>query len=116
MPHPGNDLGDRRVAKVQMLDESDDVGSVLLPPCISISPLTRVVEEGGVAHVARLLPVQVTGIPRKVGDEAGLKDPIDWKSFPWGRDILGQYECCSMAFLSEHSNRLVPFKRDGDVM
>ncbi len=64
VPHSGNDLGDHRVAKVQMLDESDDAGSVLLPPCILVSPLSRVAKEGGVAHVARLLPVPVSGVPR----------------------------------------------------
>ncbi len=64
MPHSGNDLGDRRVAEAQMLDESDDAGSVLLPPCISVSPLSRVAKEGGVAHVAHLLPVPVSRVPR----------------------------------------------------
>ncbi|CAK9265776.1 unnamed protein product [Sphagnum jensenii] len=34
MPHSGDDLGDRGVAKIQLLDEGDDVGSVLLPPGI----------------------------------------------------------------------------------
>jgi hypothetical protein len=37
---------------------------VLLPPCISVSPLSQVSKEGGVAHVARLLPVPVSGVPR----------------------------------------------------
>ncbi len=64
VPHYGNDLGDRRVAEAQMLDKSDDAGSVLLPPCISVSPLSGVAKEGGVAHVARLLPVLVSGVPR----------------------------------------------------
>jgi len=64
VPHSGNDLGDRRVAEAQVLDESDDTGGVLLPPCILVSPLGRVAKEGGVTHVARLLPVLVSGIPR----------------------------------------------------
>jgi len=64
VPHSGNDLGDCQLAEVQMLDESDDAGSVLLPPCISVSPLSRVAKEGGVAHVARLLPVLLSGVPR----------------------------------------------------
>jgi len=64
MPHSGNNLGDCRVAEAQMLDESDDAGSVLLPPCVSVSPLSRVSKEGGVAHVAHLLPVLVSEIPR----------------------------------------------------
>jgi len=63
VPHSSNDLGDRRVAEAQMLDESDDAGGVLLSPCISVSPLSRVAKEGGVAHVARLLPVLVSRIP-----------------------------------------------------
>ncbi len=116
VPHSGDDLGDCRVAEVQMLDESDDAGSVLLPPCISVSPLSRVAKEGGVAHVARLLPVPVSGVPWKIENEAGLKDPVDWRSFSWGRNVLGQSERCSMALLNEHFDRLVPFKRDDDVM
>jgi len=40
VPHSSNDLGDRQVAEAQMLDKSDDAGSVLLPPCISVSPLS----------------------------------------------------------------------------
>ncbi|CAM6055526.1 unnamed protein product [Sphagnum tenellum] len=64
VPHSGNDLGDRRVAEVQMLDESDDTRGVLLLPCISVSPLSRVSKEGGIAHVARLLPVPVSEVPQ----------------------------------------------------
>ncbi len=116
VPHSSDDLRDRRVAKVQVLDKSDDVRSVLLPPCISVSPLSRVVEEGGVAHVARLLPVPISEVPREIGNEAGLKNPIDWAFFSGGRDILGQSERCPMALLRKYSDRLVPFKRDGDVM
>jgi hypothetical protein len=116
VPHPGNDLGGRQVAEVQVLDESNDVGSVLLPLCISVSPLSRVAKEGGVAHVAHLFPVLISRVPREVGDEAGFKDSVDWRSFSGGRDVLGQPERCSMALLSKHSDRLVPFKRDDDVM
>jgi hypothetical protein len=64
MPHSGNDLSDRRVAEAQMLDESDDVRGVLLPPCILVSSLSRVTKEGGIAHVACLLPIPDSGIPR----------------------------------------------------
>jgi len=64
VPHSGNDLGDRRVAEVQMLDESDDAGRMLLPPCISVSNLSRVAKEGGITHVAHLLPMPVSGVPR----------------------------------------------------
>ncbi len=49
VPHSGNDLDDRRVVKVQLLDEGDDAGSVLLPPDILVSPLSRVSKERGVA-------------------------------------------------------------------
>ncbi|CAK9857536.1 unnamed protein product [Sphagnum jensenii] len=64
VPHFGNDLDDRQVAKVQLLDECDDVGSVLLLPGVLVSPLSRVTKEGGIAHVARLLPVPVSKVPR----------------------------------------------------
>ncbi len=116
VPHSSDDLHDRRVVEVQVLDKSDDVGSVLLPPCISVSPFSRVAEEGGVAHVARLLPVPVSGVPREIENEAKLKNPIDWGFFSGGRDVLSQSERCPMAFLCKYSDRLVPFKRDGDVM
>jgi len=116
MPHSSDDLRDRRVTEVQALDKSDDVGSVLLPPCIVVSPLSQVAEEGGVAHVARLLPVPVSGVPREIGNEAGLKNPIDWGFLSGGRDVLGQSKHCPMALLHKYSDRLVPFKRDGDVM
>jgi hypothetical protein len=88
VPHSSDDLRDRRVAKVQVLDKSDDVRSVLLPPCISVSPLSRVVEEGGVAHVARLLPVPISEVPREIGNEARLKNPIDWAFFSGGGTSL----------------------------
>ncbi|CAK9861928.1 unnamed protein product [Sphagnum jensenii] len=116
MPHPGNDLGNRRVAEVQILYEGDDAESVLFPPCISVPPLSRVAKEGGVTHVACLLPVPISGVPWEIEDEAGLKDPIDWRPFPWGRDVLGQSERYSMALLNEHSDRFIPFKRNDDVM
>ncbi len=99
VPHSGNDLGDRRIAEAQMLYECDDARGVLLPPCVSVPPLSQVAKEGGVAHVARLLLVLVTGVPRKVGDEAGLKDPVDWRSFSGGRNVLGQSECCTVVLL-----------------
>ncbi len=60
MPYSGNDLGDRRVSEVEGLDEGDDVGGMLFPFCISVPPLGRVAKEGGVPHVARLLPMPVT--------------------------------------------------------
>jgi len=115
VPHSSNDLCDRRVAEIQVLDESDDVWGVLLPR-IPVSPLSQVVEEGGVAHVARLLPVPVSGVPRKVGNEAELKNPVDWRSFSGGRDILGQSERCTVVLLCQYSDRLVPLKGDDDVM
>jgi len=102
--------------EVQLLDESDDARGMLLPPSISVSPLGRKTEEGGIAHVARLLPVPLSRVPRKLGNEAGFEDPVYWGSFPRGRDVLGQSERCSMALLSENPDRLVSFKRDDDVM
>ncbi len=61
MPHSSDDLGDRGVAEIQLLDEGDDAGSVLLPPGIPVSSLSRVTKERGVAHVVRLLPCQFPG-------------------------------------------------------
>jgi len=84
VPHPGNDLGDRGVSEVEELDESDDAGSVLFSPCISISPLGRVAKERGVANVTRLLPVPVPWVPLELGDEAKLENPINGGFFSWG--------------------------------
>jgi hypothetical protein len=116
VPHSGDDLDDRRVTKIQLLDEGDDAGSVLLPPGIPISSFSKVTKERGVAHVARLLLVLVSGIPREVRNKAGLKDPINWRFFTWGRYVLGQSERCSMAILDEDPDRRVPLKGDSDVM
>jgi hypothetical protein len=60
--------------------------------------------------------VLVSGVPREIENEAELKNPIDWGFFSGGRDIFGQSERCPMALLRKYSDRLVPFKRDGDVM
>ncbi len=81
MPHSGDDLGNRRVVLVQLLDKSDDVGSVLLPLGIPIPSLSEETKEGGIAHVAHLLPMLVSGIPREVGNETGLKDLVNWGFF-----------------------------------
>jgi hypothetical protein len=116
VPHSGDDLDDRRVAKIQLLDEGDDAWSVLLPPGIPVSSLSRVTKERGVAHVARLLPVPVSGIPWEVRNKARLKDPINWRFFTWGRYVFGQSEHCSMAILDEDPNWRVAFKGDGDAM
>ncbi len=88
VPHPSDDLGDRRVSEVEELNEGDDAEGVLLPR-ILVSPLGRIAKERGVAYVARLLPVLVFGIPLKFGDEAGLKDPVDWGFFSRGGNVLG---------------------------
>jgi hypothetical protein len=116
IPHSGDDLGDRGVAEIQLLDEGDDAGSVLLLPGIPVSSLSRVTKERGVAHVVRLLPVPVSEIPREVRNKAGLKDPINWRFFTWARYFFGQFECCSMAILGEDPDQRVPFKGDGDAM
>ncbi len=115
VPHLGNDLGDCRVSEVKKLNEGDDVGGVLLPPCISVSPFGRIAKERGLANVARLLPVPVFRIPLEFEDEAGLENPVDWGFFSRGGNVLGQSKRCHMAFLRKHSDRLVPFKRDDDV-
>ncbi len=116
MPHPNNDLGDSRIAKVQLLDESDDAGGMLFPPSISVSPLGQVTKEGGIAHVARLLPMPISWVPQKLGDETGFEGPVYWGSFPGGRYVLGQFERCSMALLNEDPDRFVSFEWDDDVM
>jgi len=77
VPHSGDDLDNCRVAKIQLLDEGDDVKGVLLPPGIPVSSLSRVTKERGVAHVVRLLQVLVSGIPREVKDKTRFKDPIN---------------------------------------
>jgi len=114
VPHLGNDLGDCRVSEVK-LNDGDDVGGVLLPPCISVSPLGRIAKKRGVTNVARLLPVPVFRIPLELRDEAELENPVDWGFFSWGGNVFGQSERCPIALLRKHSGRLVPFKRDDDV-
>ncbi len=98
------------------MDESDDAGSVLLPPGIPIPSLSEVTKEGGVAHVARLLPMPVSGIPREVRNKTGLKDPVNWGFFTWWKYVLGQFERCSMAFLGKDLDRRVPLKGDDSAM
>ncbi len=88
MPNYGNNLGDRRVSKVEGLDEGDDAGGMLFPLCITVPPLGRVAKEGSVPYVARLLPVPVTWIPFELEDEAGLEDPVDWRFFSRGGTSL----------------------------
>jgi hypothetical protein len=99
-----------------LLDKSDDAGSVLLPLGIPIPSLSRVTKEGGVAHVAHLLPMPVSGIPREVGNETGLKDLVNWGFFTWWEYVFGQFERCSMAFLGKDPDRCVPLKGDDSVM
>ncbi|CAN5968807.1 unnamed protein product [Sphagnum jensenii] len=89
VPYSGNDLGDRRVSKVEGLDEGDDAGGMLLPLRITVPPLSRVTKEGSVPYVARLLPMPVTWVPFELGDEAGLEDLVDWWFFSRGGNILG---------------------------
>ncbi len=98
------------------MDESDDARSVLLPPGIPVPSLSGVTKEGGVAHVACLLPMPISGVPREVGNKTGLKDPVNWGFFTWWKYVLGQFERCSMAFLGEDPNRRVPLKGDDSAM
>jgi len=99
-----------------LLDESDDAGNVLLPFGIPIPSLSKVTKEGGVAHVAHLLPMLVSGIPQEVGNETGLKDLVNWGFFTWWEYVFGQFERCSMAFLGEDLDRRVPLKGDDSAM
>ncbi len=98
------------------MDESDNAGSVLLPPGILVPSFNGVTKEGGVAHVAHLLPMPVSGIPREVRNETEFKDPINWRIFTWWEYVLGQFECCSMAFLGKDPDRHVPLKGDDSAM
>jgi hypothetical protein len=66
VPHFGNGLGDRRVVKIQVLDEGDDVGGVLRFPGVLVPSIGRVTKEGGVAHVAHRLPMLVSWIPQEL--------------------------------------------------
>ncbi len=66
------------------MDEGDNVGGVMFPLCVPVSPLGRVAEEGGVANLVLLLPVPITGVPFELGDKTGLKNPVDRGFFPVG--------------------------------
>ncbi len=99
-----------------MLDEGNDAGGMLFFPCISISPLGRITKEGGVPNVVFLLPVPISGIPLELGDESGLKNPIDRRFLPREGEIFGQSERCSVSFLLKHPDPLVPFQGNGDIM
>jgi hypothetical protein len=58
----------------------------------------------------------VSGIPLELGNEAGLEKPVNRGFFSWGGDVLGQSECCPVALLRKHSDRLVPFEGDDDII
>jgi hypothetical protein len=79
VPHSGNDLGNRRVVQIQVLDESDDAGRVMFFPGILLPSLGGVSKEGSVAHVARRLPMLVPQVPQEIRNESSLKNPIDWR-------------------------------------
>ncbi len=116
MPHSGNDLGNRRVVQIQVLDEGDDARRVMFFPSILVPSLGGVSKEGSVAHVARRLPMLVPRVPREIRNESSLKNPVDWRFLTWRGQILGEPERGSMAVLGEDSDRLVPLKgNDGAV-
>ncbi len=107
VPHSGNDLGNRRVVQIQVLDEGDDAGGVMFFLGILVPSLGGVSKEGSVAHVARRLPMPVPRIPREIRDESRLKNPIDWRFLTWREQILGEPERGSMAVLGDDSDRFV---------
>ncbi|CAK9272350.1 unnamed protein product [Sphagnum jensenii] len=92
MPHSSDDLGDRGVAEIQLLDEGDDAGSVLLPPgipseCCSMAILGEDLDrrvpvkgDGDVMRAGSLDSARVRGFFEfpGVGDGAGyIGDLVD---------------------------------------
>ncbi len=73
---PSNNLGGCRVAEAQTLDEVDNSGEGVWFPCVLVSSLGGVAEEGGDSHVMFLLPVPVTWIPIEIGDKTGSENPV----------------------------------------
>ncbi len=76
VPNPSHNLGGSGVAEAQTLYEVDDSGWGLRFPCVLVSSLGGVAEEGGVSHVVLLLPMPVTWIPVEVGNKAGSENPV----------------------------------------
>jgi len=116
VPHSGNDLGNRRVVQIQVLDEGDDAGRVMFFPGILVPSLGRVSKEGSVTHVTRRLPMSVPRVPREIRNESSFKNLVDWRFLTWQGQILGEPERGSMAVLGEDSDGFVPLKgNDGTV-
>jgi len=61
VPDPSNDLGSRGITEAQPLDEFDNPGGSVQFSCVLVVLLRGVTEERSVPHVARLLPVLVSG-------------------------------------------------------
>ncbi len=77
VPDPSDNLGGCRVAEAQTLDEVDDSGGGgVWFPCVLVSSLGGVVEEGGDSHVVFLLLMPVTWIPIEIGDKTGSENPV----------------------------------------
>ncbi len=114
VPHPNNDLGSRRVSEVQPLDEVDDPGGAVQVFGVLVAPLGGVTEKRCVPHVARLLPVPVSGVPLEVGNKPGSEDPVEQGFLTWEGEVLGQSKSCSMIVLSQHLDGFVSLQGDGD--
>jgi hypothetical protein len=76
VPDPSDNLGGCRVAETQTLDEVDDSRGGVWFPCVLVSSLGGVAEEGGDSQVVFLLLMPVTWIPIEIGDEAGSENPV----------------------------------------
>jgi len=76
VPESSNNLGGCRVAEAQTLDEVDDSGEGVWFPCVLVSSLGGVAEEGGGSHVVFLLPVPITWIPIEVRDKTRTENPV----------------------------------------
>lgn len=111
---PCNDLGNRGVLEFQPLNEVYDSGGVVRLPSVLVAPLGGVAEEKSVPHLARLLPVPVSGVPFEVGNESESKDPIEKGFLTWEGEVFGKLEGGTVVVLSEYPDRFIPLQGDGD--
>ncbi len=96
------------------MDEVDDPEGAVRFSGVLVAPLGGVTKERSVPHVARLLPVPISGVPLEVGNKPGSKDPVEQGFLTWEGEVLGQSKSCSMIVLSEHPDGFVSLQGDGD--
>ncbi len=114
VPDPSHDLSGRGIAEVQTLDEVDDPGGVVRFSGVLVAPLRGVPEERCVPKFVRLLPVPVAGVPLEVENESGSEDPVEQGFLVGWGEILGQFEGCSVFFLSKEPDEFISIQGDGD--